>query len=49
VGWQLSADEIASLDTGPVHLVIDHPAFAASTELGPDTLAELRRDLREGG
>jgi len=31
--------------TGPVHLVVDHPAERARVALPADTKAELRRDL----
>jgi hypothetical protein len=49
VWWQLGAIEITALEAGPVSLVVDHPAYQHATELGPDTLAEILGDLRNGG
>jgi hypothetical protein len=45
VFWDLSPDDVAAVTSGPVTLVVDHPAYAEETELGPETLEELRRDL----
>jgi hypothetical protein len=49
VWWQLGAIEITALETGPVHLVVDHPEYSHATELPPETVAELLGDLRNGG
>jgi hypothetical protein len=49
VWWQLGAIEITALESGPVSLVVDHPAYQHETELSPETLAELLGDLRNGG
>ncbi len=43
----LDPAQIERVATGPVALVIDHPEYAYETLLGPDTIAELLRDLRE--
>lgn len=43
--WEFSADQIAAFRSGPVRLVIDHPAYLESVELGDVTQAELLTDL----
>lgn len=46
VFWDLSAEEIALVEAGPLALVVDHPAYAEETQLDDHTVAELRADLR---
>lgn len=46
VHFELTTDQIERLATGPVHLVVDHPAYSHETLLGPDTIVELLADLR---
>jgi hypothetical protein len=45
VFWDLTPEQVEAMRSGPVSLVIDHPAYLEETELGPDTLEELRADL----
>jgi hypothetical protein len=47
--FSLTPDQVERFAAGPVVLVVDHPEYAHETTLGPDTVAELLRDLREGG
>ena len=49
VRWELSPGQVERFVGGPVTVVVDHPAYRAETELGDETLAELRRDLQHGG
>ncbi len=37
-----------AVETGPVSVVVDHPAYGASAVLGPETREELARDLLPG-
>lgn len=46
VFWELTPEQVDAVATGAVTLVIDHPAYPAETELGAETLEELRADLR---
>jgi hypothetical protein len=45
VFWDLAPEQVAAVSSGPVALVIDHLAYSEETELGPETLEELRADL----
>jgi len=45
VRWELSPAEVAAVQRGPVRLAVDHPAYAADTELAADTVDELVADL----
>jgi Protein of unknown function (DUF3501) len=49
VRWGLTPDQIERFAVGPVSLVADHLEYSVETPLGADTLAELTRDLRNGG
>ena len=49
IHFSLTADEVERFAVGPVVLAVDHPEYGYETTLGPDTVAELLRDLREGG
>jgi hypothetical protein len=49
VRWDLTDEQIAAFAAGTVELVVDHPNFERSSELGDDTHAELLSDLRNGG
>jgi len=46
VRWELTPDEIAAVERGPVVLVVDHPKYQEQTELLPATVGELLADLR---
>lgn len=46
VCWELTAEDVAAVEAGPVALVIDHPAYQEATELSAATTAELLEDLR---
>jgi hypothetical protein len=46
VFFELTADQIAALERGPVEAIIDHPEYSHATPLGEDTAAELVADLR---
>ena len=51
VHFELTADEVEAFGAavGSVALAVTHPAYQHETPLGPETVAELLRDLREGG
>jgi hypothetical protein len=49
VRWDLTPAQVDAFAAGPVSLVVDHPNLQLTTELRPDTAAELLGDLREGG
>jgi hypothetical protein len=49
VRWDLTPAQVDAFAAGPVRLVVDHPNLRLTTELRPDTAAELLGDLREGG
>jgi hypothetical protein len=49
IHFALSPDEVDRVATGPVALAVRHPEYDHETVLGADTVAELLRDLREGG
>ena len=46
VCWDLAPEDVARVETGPVSLVIDHPAYVEATELTTTTVEELLDDLR---
>jgi len=46
VRWELTPTEVQAVKRGPVHLVVDHPAYQEETELLPTTVGELLADLR---
>lgn len=45
VGWELTPSEVALVETGPLALLVDHPAYPEETILDPTTVAELLIDL----
>jgi hypothetical protein len=49
IHFALSPREVELVATGPVALAVRHPEYEHETVLGADTVAELLRDLREGG
>lgn len=49
VRWDLTAEQVAAFAAGPVSVIVDHPNLQVSTELRPDTAAELLNDLQHGG
>jgi hypothetical protein len=49
VRWELTDDQIARFERGPVSLVADHPRYAVEVPLADHTVAELAGDLRTGG
>jgi hypothetical protein len=49
VRWELSPEQVDAFAAGPVSVMLDHPNLSVSTELGPETAAELLHDLRDGG
>jgi hypothetical protein len=46
VYWRLTPTEVDAVSTGPVALVVDHPAYPEETPLDAMTIAELVSDLR---
>ncbi|MDP1819341.1 MAG: DUF3501 family protein, partial [Acidimicrobiales bacterium] len=46
ISWELTEDEVAKVEEGPVSLVVDHEEYQEQTELPPATVAELLVDLR---
>lgn len=46
IRFELSSDQIESLEAGPARLAVDHPQYQEETALGPETVAELLADLR---
>jgi hypothetical protein len=46
---ELTDDQIARFERGPVSLVADHPRYAVEVPQADDTIAELVGDLRKGG
>ena len=46
VHFELTDDEVAAVEAGPVELVIDHDEYSHSTPLAEDTVAELLADLK---
>lgn len=49
IHFALTPEQIDRFEAGPVALAVRHPAYDHQTVLGPETVAELLRDLREGG
>jgi hypothetical protein len=49
VRWELTPAQVATFDAGPAVLVADHAPYAAEIVLAAGTVAELARDLRQGG
>jgi len=49
VSWELSPDQVARFEAGPVTLVADHAHYVFETPLSADTTAELTSDLARGG
>jgi hypothetical protein len=49
IHFALSPAEVDAVAAGPVALAVNHPEYQHETVLGPDTVAELLQDLREGG
>ena len=49
VRWELTPAQVATFDAGPAVLVADHAEYAAAVVLAAGTVAELARDLRQGG
>jgi hypothetical protein len=46
VRWELSPDEVARVEAGPVALLVDHPAYEEEALLDDATVDELLTDLR---
>lgn len=46
IQFELTDDQIAAFEAGPVTLAIDHLHYREGVELGPDNIAELLTDLR---
>jgi hypothetical protein len=46
VRFEFTPEQVADWGTGPVELVIDHPAYQESTTLRDETVRELASDLR---
>lgn len=46
VRWELTPQQVAAVEQGPVSLLVDHAAYQEETELLPATVAELLVDLR---
>ncbi|MGH9086288.1 MAG: DUF3501 family protein [Acidimicrobiales bacterium] len=44
--WQLTPDEVARVEAGPVALLVDHPAYEEEALLDDATVEELLTDLR---
>jgi hypothetical protein len=49
ISFSLSPDQVERVAAGPVVLAVNHPEYQHSVVLGPDTVAELLSDLRNGG
>jgi len=49
IHFSFTPDEVERFAAGPVVLAVRHPEYDHETELGPDTVAELLADLRDGG
>jgi hypothetical protein len=49
VFWELSPDQIARYEAGPVTLVADHAHYVSEAPQSADTAAELTSDLVRGG
>ncbi len=49
IHFALSPAEVDRFAAGPVALAVAHPEYEHEVVLGPDTVAELLRDLRVGG
>lgn len=47
--WDLTPEQVEKFSSGPVTLLSVHPEYPHEAELGPETLEELRTDLRKGG
>ena len=47
VRWELTGDEVAAVERGPVRLSVDHVAYGATTGLDRHCVAELVNDLRD--
>jgi len=45
VYFDLTPDQVAAFETGPVTLAVDHPEYAHATALSQPTVAELLADL----
>jgi hypothetical protein len=45
IGFELTPEQVTAFASGPVSLVIDHPAYQHGTELSADNTAELGADL----
>lgn len=46
VRWELTEEQIARFEQGPVSLVVDHSSYLEEAELATTTVSELRGDLR---
>ncbi len=46
VRFEFTSSDVDAFAAGGVALAVDHPAYQHSTDLGPDTIAELLADLR---
>jgi hypothetical protein len=45
VRWELTPEQVAAVEAGPISLSVDHLAYTEATELPPVTVAELVQDL----
>lgn len=49
VHFAFTPDEVERFAAGPVALAVNHPEYHHEVVLAPETVAELLRDLRDGG
>jgi hypothetical protein len=45
IHWQLTPEQIAAFEAGPVQLAVTHPNYSNVVDLGPETRRELLADL----
>jgi hypothetical protein len=49
VHFSFTPEQVERFGHGPVSLAVTHPDYPHEVELGPDAVAELGKDLRQGG
>lgn len=49
VHFSFTPEQVEAFAAGPVVLAVTHPNYSAEAQLGPDTVASLLDDLRNGG
>jgi hypothetical protein len=49
IRWSLTPAQVDRVASGPVVLAVNHPGYAYSSTLGPETVGELLTDLRGNG